>query len=513
MPVMQFTCWWRKIVIIFASLRLFVKPSVCPCEKATDTGSFALSSNHNTSALTLCIFPTGKSLESANIALLTSLRSGHHSHNGLKIVLLFANESMMACSVVIRLSDIPIANAYNTRKLCPASCRPIPEVIIPNDLLFQQVYVNIFEAHGELPLTCSLTVEMIFHRKQRAENVKTSKRHDLNILLKEVFFRRIQECFEYVKIPKRLRHHHFGEKGTIHGDIEGEAFLPRKVKALVIWVGSASNLQLITDQAEVLSNQPNYGMDTVSAWAATDELYNCNENTTQCFGGNGRYKYLPHSAINVNKFGWRCAQRRPLRALAHVLQLFDPSLVVLLDDDTYLNYPLLVERFGSYLFNDMATKPIYMGEFIGKTGVHGHLSMEGIFAGGAGYILGHRVLQILNGRQTRFFGFEGVGTSALTSVDLSDGIRSDPQIRHLSLLAEAMTAQSGNQCQQSKGSGSCMPGLRTIHETHLVHKNESALFVPIGVRLIDLCVNLMANEHACHHRHSDSFIGCYFYST
>lgn len=490
--------------------------AICPCEKASDTSSsiFSLPSrqyqNNSTASnhdpLVLCILPTGRALESVNLASLSSLSSHHSSHSGLRISLLSENQTIHKCTVVIRLSNLPISSAYNTRVLCPGSCRPVPEVDVPNDLLFQSSYSNIFETHKEFPVTCSLTVEMILHKRQKLENLKISKRHDLSFVLKEIFFRRLYECYEHVKIPKRVRHHHLGDKTSIsHGDSDGDVLISRKLKALVVWVGTASNLKLISDQSAVLAGQPNYGIDAVIAWAATDDLYNCNENTTQCYGGNGRFKYLPHSAINVNKFGWRCAQRRPLRALAHVLQLFDPSVVVLLDDDTYLNYPLLIERFGAYIFEDMMSKPIYMGEFIGKTGVHGHLSLGGIFAGGSGYILGHKVLQLLNNKAVRFFGFEGVGTGS-SGVDLSDSYRSDPQVRHLSLLADAMAVQHGGRCPLHKGS-SCVPTLKDVHESQLSQKNSSSssssygeLFVPIGVRLIDLCTNLMANEHACHHR-------------
>lgn len=518
MMIKMMSNWFRNLFILTICKLHFpyveTALAICPCEKATDSSSFVFSlpsrqyqnnsaSNHD--PLVLCILPTGMALETANMAFLSSLSIHHSSHSGLRISLLSENQTMHKCNVLIRLSNLPISSAYNNRILCPGSCQPVPEVDVPNDLLFQNSYSNIFETHKEFPLTCSLTIEMILHKRQKMENLKISKRHDLSFVLKEIFFRRLYECYEHVKIPKRVRHHHLGDKTSIpHGDVDGDALVLRKLKALVIWIGTASNLKLIKDQSDVLGGQPNYGIDAVIAWAATDDLYNCNENTTQCHGGNGRFKYLPHSAINVNKFGWRCAQRRPLRALAHVLQLFDPSVVVLLDDDTYLNYPLLIERFGAYIFGDMMSKPIYMGEFIGKTGVHGHLSLEGIFAGGSGYILGHKALQLLNNKAVRHFGFEGVGTSS-SGVDLSDGYRSDPQVRHLSLLAEAMAVQHGGRCPQHKGS-SCMPTLKDMHESQLSQKNSLSpfssgdLFVPIGVRLIDLCTNLMANEHACHHR-------------
>jgi len=210
--------------------------------------------------------------------------------------------------------------------------------------------------------------------------------------------------------------------------------------------------------------------------------------------------------MNVNKFGWKCAQRRPLRALAHTLLLFDPSFAAILDDDTYLNYPHLIDTFGSYLFNDMIKEPIYMGEFLGKTGVNGHLSTEGIFAGGAGYLLGQRLLQILHNKQIKYFGFELNGQEA-TKRDLSDRYRSDQQIRYLSLLHEGLqTVCNGMEVSKIviKGNDSKVP---FISDASL---DQQQMYIPIPIRLIEFCTNLMANEHACHHS-DHSFGRCMLY--
>jgi len=430
---------------------------------------------------------TGKALDVANIAFLSELS---HAHNSFQIIIRKVNESLSQCSVIAVLSDIAISDIYDKRPRCPETCLPVPKITLSNELIFQSSYANLFDLHKDMPITCSFTLDMIHRRRQKAENLKTSKRQDVSLFLKELFFRKIYECYEFVKIPKRLYHHNINSMR-----LESEHLPRRKVKALIIWIGSTGNIQLLLDQLQVLQGQPNAGMDAVVAWAATDEIYNCNENTTQCFGGNGKYKYLPHSAMNVNKFGWKCAQRRPLRALAHTLLLFDPAFAVILDDDTYLNYPHLIETFGSYLFNDMLKEPIYMGEFLGKTGVNGHLSTEGIFAGGAGYLLGQRLLQILHSKQIRHFGFEFVGEDSIKK-DLSDRYRSDQQVRHLSLLSEGMsTVCNGVPLSKLlKANDSKTPFLSDA----LAEKQQ--MFIPIPVRLIEFCSNLMANEHACHHR-------------
>jgi hypothetical protein len=129
----------------------------------------------------------------------------------------------------------------------------------------------------------------------------------------------------------------------------------RKVKAVVIWIGTAARLDLVSAQAMVLEGEAAHGMDSVVAWAATDELYRCGENSTTCTlnGGNRKFKFLPSSSVNANRAGWQCAQRRPLRALSHALLLFDPVFAVVLDDDTFLNYRLLMQRYGAFLYGDM----------------------------------------------------------------------------------------------------------------------------------------------------------------
>jgi hypothetical protein len=149
----------------------------------------------------------------------------------------------------------------------------------------------------------------------------------------------------------------------------------------VIWIGTAARLDLVAAQAQVLEAEPAHGMDAVVAWAATDELYRCGENSTACAlsGGNRKFKFLPFSAVNTNKAGWQCAQRRPLRALSHALLLFDPTFAVVLDDDTFLNYRLLMQRFGAFLYGDMMQRPLYMGEFTGRSGPQGHLTTEGTY--------------------------------------------------------------------------------------------------------------------------------------
>ena len=62
---------------------------------------------------------------------------------------------------------------------------------------------------------------------------------------------------------------------------------------------------------------------------------------------------MPTSRMNFAGASWSCGQRRPLRALAHTLSLYDPTFVVVGDDDTYINYPLLATKFMKFVVSDI----------------------------------------------------------------------------------------------------------------------------------------------------------------
>jgi len=330
------------------------------------------------------------------------------------------------------------------------------------------------------------------------------------------------ECFE------EKHWHRYLHSSPVLPQIEHILFARRAVESAVIWIGSTSRFELMQEQATMLLGQPHEGPLAVVGWAATDELYGCRLDSTLCAAGargNHKFRFLPGSAINFMTTGWRCAQRRPLRALSHVLLLIEPTFLVLLDDDTLLNYPMLTTRFGSYLQSDMQLEPIVMGEFVGASGPTGHLSLGGIFAGGSGYVLGRKLLRALVAKEV--FNF-----AALANTN-NDTFRSHQQMKHLSVLADGLenslaachenssSSSSLKAASLSSSSSSCIsssPSLelhqqqRHAHsfrkKNHLVansQQQQQQHVVPIGVRLVDFCANLMANEHTC--QHSDHSIG------
>lgn len=54
------------------------------------------------------------------------------------------------------------------------------------------------------------------------------------------------------------------------------------------------------------------------------------------------------------------------------------------DDDTFVNYRLLLERYKEDIYGIMQQTLIVMGEFQGN---EMHLTKKGIFAGGSGYFI------------------------------------------------------------------------------------------------------------------------------
>ena len=58
----------------------------------------------------------------------------------------------------------------------------------------------------------------------------------------------------------------------------------------------------------------------------------------------------------------RCAQNRPLRALAHILLLYDPIYILIADDDTYINIQMLLPGGllykHNFIYNTLYTRNV-----------------------------------------------------------------------------------------------------------------------------------------------------------
>jgi hypothetical protein len=389
-------------------------------------------------------------------------------------------------------------NVYDkdSNRLCPSQCQPIPTANIPK-ILLTYIEKNLsIEKFKDYAVSCSLTLSMIGSPNKHHAHGVGALTLTLPSLLKTVAKRVSYECNESLTHSNVLNKSNFSKVGN--------KIQRRKVEGVVIWVGTSSNMKLMVDQTATFSHTDIHGQHAVVSWAATDSLYSCSDASTECKGNLGVYKYLPATNMKYMPPGWRCAQRRPLRALSHVLALFNPTYVVMLDDDTFFNFPLLMRQYGRFMFEQMRSQPLYLGEFQGRTGPAGHLSVSGIFAGGSGYILGGGLLARLQRKEVPSFGHEvwpggaiatagaGAGAAPVLSAGSSsarskagkekeketevavlersaDEFRSAQQIKYLSVLTEGIE-EAAAACPRStlpdpeSGHLSQPPGhFRTVH--------------------------------------------------
>lgn len=210
----------------------------------------------------------------------------------------------------------------------------------------------------------------------------------------------------------------------------------------------------------------------------------CRPNTTKCHSDNFRKNkhdklheseyymdYMPYSEMHYRSYGWSCAQRRQLRSLAHLLSLFDPGFVLLIDDDTFVNLNLLTGALHEYIHGYMSANNIVLTELY----YCGLVSKIGFIMGGAGYLLGRAVLQKL--------------TSKILSGPASknDSHRTEGQLQTLSILrlAHAMSSRSCPSCIQ-------------LHN-NLTEYKEYGSIATMRVRVIDICANLLSGEGTCYH--------------
>jgi hypothetical protein len=220
-----------------------------------------------------------------------------------------------------------------------------------------------------------------------------------------------------------------------------------------MWIGSEKNKQLLIDQQQSFQHYISSTDDDADdiGWGATDGVYPCSDDALSrvCQGGK-RKSTLPRSAMSTMPKGWRCAQTRPLRALAHVLTLVDPQFVVVVDDDTYVNMQLLYQSYNSFIFNTSSSSSssssshrYALGEFMGRIGEFGHVSKIGIMGGGSGYILTRNTVLALTSYEVAYWGFENPLLKELNKQYFTaDEYRSVHHIHQLSLLKELMDSCS-----------------------------------------------------------------------
>ena len=359
--------------------------------------------------------------------------------------------------------------------------------------------------HRGILVSCSQTIRMMVESLRSIHSLSTEAL--ISEFFRLTFWRRIAECKE--------KKHWFSAIST---DVQASDtystrmssrslyhLSKRKIFSLIIWVGTTSRFELMEqNQALVLENEQFDSYFNISSsdeyvvpYFSSEVTYSCRPQSTVCKGKNP--KFVPKSDINRMPEGWGCAQRRPLRTLAHVLLLFDPQFILMVDDDTYVNYRLIMQRYRADIYGVMRHVPVVLGEFQGK---EHHLTSKGIFAGGSGYLIGRAAIKRLISNSSMYY-----------APGDRHHFRTPEQQRSLSVVVEAFR----------KGATTCAedcvdfnplkhPPMRThppVGAIDMSWKNESGLlpdgFLKVAIRLVDLCANLMANEHTC--LHSDHSLG------
>lgn len=260
-----------------------------------------------------------------------------------------------------------------------------------------------------------------------------------------------------------------------------EELTRRKVRGLIIWIGSISRFSMARAQIEVLQSQSNVAPnDRIIGWLATEEIYNCRMGTTTCTTLSpslAYYNYMPTSALNVKTAGYNCAQRRPLRAMAHTLSLFDPDFLFVVDDDTFVNIDKL--KLNGPL--DTMIHEKQHAWVMGQLTQGRKITRNGFFYGGAGYLMGKAVIDALTSHT--IFGPPAT----------ADTVRDPTQTEYLQIMYQAL-----------ENAREVCPTCIVDNENNAKLESSSygwpktKIELSGDTRLVDACMHIMSEEHTCY---------------
>jgi hypothetical protein len=416
-----------------------------------------------------------------------------------------------SCDVVLDVTS-NTTQAYG-KYMCPEVCVPVPYTLLAEEWLTNPAHY--FHTQQDVPITCSLTWRQLSEELLKKNGV-SSKAADVPpstlSVVRAVVMRRLQECKEEIYWPN------LGHSSTISRGI-----LPkRKVGGLIIWVGSRTRYELLEAQAAILRDEVYESTSTatsssssslsprkmevdewvssngstpetidvvqrvIAGWMASEDQYGCRLGSTLCddglIHGTNYYHYgMPQTRLNVANAGWACAQRRPLRALAHALQLYDPDFVLLGDDDTFVSMHVLRSaEFQEYVRTTLARSPLILGQLSqGRK-----ITKRGFYYGGAGYLLSRPALDRLNGYH--LFGPKQAGSFFIDFNQMLD----------LNMLYE-LGDLANRYCPECVRVADTKASTSTFSTTW--QRGQLGLLANSSVRIVDLCVNTMAGEHTCFH--------------
>ena len=271
--------------------------------------------------------------------LALNLSRTESDRSAIEIISSQYSENARVCDAILRVHR---QQSKLDNYSCPGICHPIP---------FLEIYISRDARVIKYHHPCSYDESVL--AGWRSQDRESTEQSAINIL-EFLFFRRLAECQEEYKWENKVHE---------------AALYRRKVQGLIIWVGSKSREHIGELQRAVLSRVPREGESAVIGWHVTEDIFPCSKGTTTCQEADHQGHFLPLMPLTLLgdsrcEQGWACAQRLPLRALSHALSLFDPQFLFIADDDTYLNYPYMIQSLGHRILGEMSRSPIVLGNFI-----------------------------------------------------------------------------------------------------------------------------------------------------
>ena len=393
--------------------------------------------------------------------------------------------STVGCDVVMKVIQTEkILKSRNER--CPGLCKSIPFVLVPLSFL-----ESVLNSENNTFFMCSLNLTTTYNEEKTSDKFLT-----MGLVLRTIAIRRLQECEEN-KNPLIGTWDQISSDATVtpnvDDDCEGLSFcMPtvqkflsskRTVFGVIIWVGSLSRINMALNQATVLRLQEKDIDDSkrIVGWIATEDVYPCGQERRQCTPkilDNGEGSYMDSLPATVNhlystSFGWICGQRRPLRAMSHVLRLYNPDFLIVADDDTFVNITMLSygSVLSSYILTTMSKRNLVIGDLR-----LWYITRRGFYYGGGGYLIGKQVLNSLV-------------STVIHDKNEGDRFRKSRQASDLGVLREA----------QKYSNTTCPKCLRVRPTISDEMADDRYAIADLRVRVVDLCVNMMAQSGSCYH--------------
>ena len=471
--------------------------SLCPCESSIDRNVTvsALPLNSRRQRI-LCIknSTAAASVFAGHSPL--SLNLNYHFvagklnlHNGK-----LRSGSLRLCSVLLAIVDeLPIRILQQEK--CPGICEDVPIVLVP----LQFFRPSAHQTHRTFS-RCSLNITVA--------NEAIGKGSSLAGLLHLVVMQRLAECDEKTislrnswnsfSLTKPTNNESsFPSTTIVNGQDYHEQFsmskpLPkRSIFGVIIWIASVSRLSMAENQVKVRNDYYRlHGQShNIAAWIATEETYPCLPGSNICGGkirqrmGQSEYMVdMPFTILDKKSTlpGWACAQRRPLRAIAHVLSLFDPDFLLVVDDDTFVNMKYFNpgSLLNSYIQTTLRTENIVIGELNKDMR---KITVNGFYYGGAGYLMGRGVMSRLTSHSIDSQRRNG-----------TDTFRSISQTSNLGLLDQVLKMWD-SPCTDCVASRIPKKGEYIKNGAYAIRS------ATMTIRVIDLCVNMMAHMDSCYH--------------